>query len=174
MTQPSHQIAIGNSRALAASVVSHNLIEGSVQLRMGGIKRGCDGAECRSEKVQALQAPKDFHLSAGSPAIDAGMKHSIYETFERRYGLDIAVDLYGTPRPQGDGVDIGAVEAPADAPAAPSQLRRQGNVAKPAAPPRKPARLGLAPVAARSWWCRTDRKRANQALRPTLTVQCRH
>lgn len=139
LTQPSHQIAVGNSKALAASVVSHNLIEGSVQLRMGGIKRGCDGAECRNEKVLAVQAPKDFNLTAGSPAIDAGMTHSIYETFQRRYGLDIAFDLYGTSRPQGDGVDIGAVERPAGTPAPPSQVRRQRSVAKPAVRPRKPA-----------------------------------
>lgn len=140
LTQPSHQIAIGNSKALAASVVSHNLIEGSVQLRMGGIKRGCNGAECRNEKVQVLQAPKDFRLNPGSPAIDAGMTHTIYETFQRRYRLDMAYDLYGTSRPQGDGIDIGAVESPAATPAAPNRIRQAPrSKAQPAVSARKPA-----------------------------------
>ena len=139
LTQSSHQIAIGNTKALAASVVSNNLIEGEVQLRMGGIRRACEGAECRNEKALMVQAPKDFRLDADSPAIDAGITHSIYETFQRRYGLDIAFDLYGTSRPQGEAVDIGAAERPGGTPAPPSQIRRQRGAAKPAAPPRKPA-----------------------------------
>jgi hypothetical protein len=67
------------------------------------------------------------------------LTHSIYETFQRRYGLDIAYDLYGTSRPQGDGIDIGAVESPAGTPAAPNRVRVPRKSAQPAAPARKPA-----------------------------------
>ncbi len=56
-------------------------------------------------------ANNDFRLAAGSPAIDAGMKHAAYDVFEARYGRSIAVDFNGTPRPSTAGDwDIGAFE----------------------------------------------------------------
>jgi hypothetical protein len=43
-------------------------------------------------------SPIDYHLSAGSPAIDAG------------YAVAVMTDYDGNPRPQGAGYDIGAFE----------------------------------------------------------------
>jgi hypothetical protein len=44
-------------------------------------------------------AANDFHLQAGSPAINAGTMVAL-----------VPVDLDGIPRPQGNGYDIGALE----------------------------------------------------------------
>ena len=41
----------------------------------------------------------DFHLQSSSPAVGAGSPNSAYATFQQRYGLSIAVDIDGTPRP---------------------------------------------------------------------------
>jgi len=46
----------------------------------------------------------DFHVQPGSPAIDAGDDASLPG--------DLATDLDGSPRLQGDHVDVGAYEAP--------------------------------------------------------------
>ena len=43
-------------------------------------------------------APGDYHLQAGSPAVDAG------------YAVPVTNDYEGRPRPQGQGYDIGALE----------------------------------------------------------------
>ena len=43
-------------------------------------------------------APGDYHLQAGSPAVDAG------------YAVPVTNDYEGRPRPQGQGYDIGAFE----------------------------------------------------------------
>ncbi|MDX2093045.1 MAG: choice-of-anchor Q domain-containing protein [Kofleriaceae bacterium] len=48
-------------------------------------------------------AQGDFHLAAGSPAIDAGLDLT---------GSGVTVDLDKTPRPQGSGFDCGAYERP--------------------------------------------------------------
>jgi len=48
---------------------------------------------------QFVNAPADFHLKQGSPAIDAGMTLS-----------QVATDIDGGKRPQGAGYDIGAYE----------------------------------------------------------------
>jgi hypothetical protein len=45
----------------------------------------------------------DFRLRKGSPAIDAGSPDLAPKT-----------DIAGTPRPQGDAVDLGAYEYPGD------------------------------------------------------------
>ena len=52
----------------------------------------------------------DFHLRTGSPAIDNGVAHDIYDTFYNLYGVRIDVDFDGNPRPQGESWDIGPYE----------------------------------------------------------------
>ena len=54
----------------------------------------------------------DFRLQFGSPAIDAGIAHEVYQLFEDAFtfGLGIRVDYEGISRPQGSEHDIGTYE----------------------------------------------------------------
>ena len=54
-----------------------------------------------SEVDPLFVSATNFHLTAGSPAVDAGVNTA---------GLGVTVDLDGTPRPQGAAYDIGAYE----------------------------------------------------------------
>jgi hypothetical protein len=67
----------------------------------------------RSTSVNPLfvnLSKKDFSLQSTSPAINVGATHPVYSTFKSLYGIDIAKDIVGTPRPQGGKRDIGAYE----------------------------------------------------------------
>lgn len=67
----------------------------------------------------------NFRLGVGSPAIDSGVAHEIYTTFQALYGINIAKDFVNTNRPINGNFDIGAYEfAGVDAvsPGAPSGL----------------------------------------------------
>jgi hypothetical protein len=55
-------------------------------------------------------ATGDFHLTAASPAINAGLPHWIFAAFASRYGVPLNRDLYGGTRVVGGAIDIGAVE----------------------------------------------------------------
>ncbi len=52
----------------------------------------------------------DFRLQPGSPAMENGITHGIYDTFFDLYGLNINVDFDGNPRPLGTYWDMGAYE----------------------------------------------------------------
>ncbi len=53
----------------------------------------------------------DVRLTPGSPALDAGTDIDyLVSLFKSLYGVDIAADMLGMPRPQGSGVDLGAYE----------------------------------------------------------------
>jgi hypothetical protein len=121
--QPSHDIAIGNSQAVSSSHVAANMIDGSARVRMAGAAGGCPRSVCREVSVDLVNAPKDMRLKAGSPAIDAGVTPTLYAAFKQAYGQDIAVDLAGTPRPQGAAFDIGAAEFATGKPPAPKNPR---------------------------------------------------
>jgi hypothetical protein len=69
------------------------------------------GQACRSADPKILYAAAgDFRPSADSPAVNGGTEHPAYQRFRDLYGLDIAVDFTGTPRPAGGGWDIGACQ----------------------------------------------------------------
>jgi hypothetical protein len=59
----------------------------------------------------------NFKLTDSSPAVNRGMMDElgVWEYFEKRYGLSIRTDVYGTPRPIGSAADVGATEKPATA-----------------------------------------------------------
>jgi hypothetical protein len=67
----------------------------------------------------------DFHLLSSSPAIGAGDVNSSYAAFQQRYGVSIAFDIEGTPRPS-SAYSLGAYEKPCTAstgtPSAPQNL----------------------------------------------------
>lgn len=71
-----------------------------------GKGRGC----IKADPQFVNPATGDFRLQTGSPAVDAGTAHQVYDRFERLYELDIRVDVAGTARPQGKGWDMGAYE----------------------------------------------------------------
>jgi purine nucleoside permease len=52
----------------------------------------------------------DYHLQAGSQALNSGTLSTVYATFLSRYGIDIAKDLEGRLRPIGAAWDRGAYE----------------------------------------------------------------
>lgn len=51
-----------------------------------------------------------FRPRAGSPLLGANVRNPAYDTFAALYGLDIAVDFSGSPRPQSGIWSIGALE----------------------------------------------------------------
>ena len=65
----------------------------------GGSAPSWDSASKSADPLFVNAAGGDFHLQAGSPAIDAG--YSI---------AGLSYDIQGTPRPQGSAIDIGADE----------------------------------------------------------------
>lgn len=121
LAQPSHHLGVGGPGA-RSSVMSHNLLGGSVRIKWGsgraqglgefqaasGQGAGCVAADPRFENAAA----GDFRLRAGSPALDAGTVPDAYATFQRLYGRSIARDRVGTARPTGRAVDLGALERP--------------------------------------------------------------
>jgi hypothetical protein len=72
------------------------------------VKQELHGLE--ADPLLADMAAGDFHLTAASPAVDAGDLHAAYSDFLDLYGLNIAVDLDGGPRPYNRLLDIGADE----------------------------------------------------------------
>jgi len=106
-----------------SSTVLYDILEGTVRIRWGSSTvynlprfQGAfppQGLACLNDDplfVDPLN--EDFHLVAGSPAVDAGVTDLVYSTFLSRYGIDIAKDADGSRRPQGTAFDLGAYEGP--------------------------------------------------------------
>ena len=124
LLQPSFHIAIGNSTAAAGSVLSNNLVDATARLKISGGLVGCGTAgACINADPQFVDvANNSFELKGTSPAIDAGMTHQLYAAFQSLYGVPLATDVKGSPRPWGQAYDLGAFEFGA-APAPPTNVR---------------------------------------------------
>ena len=95
----SFQIAVSADIPPGAVTVDHNLIYPFLGIEPDEV-RGASYVEADPLFVDATA--HDYHLQAGSPAIDHGA-----------VSLAPAADADGLPRPQGAGVDVGAYEVPA-------------------------------------------------------------
>lgn len=132
----------GNAPALlmdpasfSGNSVQNNVFQSGIQVQIGGsnyttsqFQTAFPGKVVNNGEFDPgfVNAPgRDFHLKATSPAINAGIKASVYQTFVDRYGIDIAKDIEQVARPQGSAYDVGAYEAGTNSevpPASPTAL----------------------------------------------------
>ena len=124
LSQPAHHIALGNSQAVAGSRVRANIIVADPRIRWGGgTVEGCPSADvCTRAEPQLVDPPRNFRLTKGSPAIDAGVDSAAYSAFRQLYGFSLAADIYGVPRPQGPALDVGAAEFSTGTPPSPQNV----------------------------------------------------
>ncbi|ADR35798.1 choice-of-anchor Q domain-containing protein [Oceanithermus profundus] len=122
-----HHLVIDTKEGANLSRIEGNLFfqpEGSPTFRMGSstVYTGVSAFEAAwpARVRHNLEADprftditaRDFRPQSGSPAIDSGSEHDVYQRFFDLYGLDIRRDAAGTPRPQGAAWDRGAYERP--------------------------------------------------------------
>ena len=119
--QGSH-VFIEQPATASGSTIRNTLFQGTVRIKWGGNSPvytlasfqsshpgACGG--CRTGEPQfANPGAGDLSLLPGSPAVDTGVADAVYTTFQSLYGISIARDFAGTPRPQGVAWDMGAYE----------------------------------------------------------------
>jgi hypothetical protein len=118
LSQPAHHVAIARPPVAAISTLSHSLLQAPTRVNWGGKRydlrsfRSVFPTQCQGclDGDPLFVGADDLRLRAGSPALDAGVAHPVYDLFRQRYGLSIARDHAGRPRPQGAGWDLGAHE----------------------------------------------------------------
>jgi hypothetical protein len=129
-----NHIFIEDGSTASASTMHHNLFAGAVRIRWGSgtvyslprfqaafSGKGLSSLNANPLFVDSLNG--NFRLQAASPAVNAGTLDNVYARFSSLYGIDIAKDITGTPRPQGLNYDLGAYEFTTLQPAAPSRLQ---------------------------------------------------
>jgi hypothetical protein len=127
-TRASHML-VGFSAVGASTALRNDLFFGDPRLNWGGGQTRPTAAQLASWKSLSSDpqfinpAGGDFHLNSSSPALGAGEVNAAYAVFQQRYGISIATDIVGTPRPA-TGYALGAYEkgCTASAPAAPQSL----------------------------------------------------
>jgi hypothetical protein len=122
-TADGNDIHLGS--AAAGSDMDYNLLYyggGSARIRWGdGTSRSVagfkaaypKGANCPPESSPVYVDPVlfQFDIAAGSPAIDSGIMHSVYDAYFGLYGVSIRKDILGRSRPLGSRWDIGSHES---------------------------------------------------------------
>ena len=120
MTAGTHSLNLQEPDGAALSTVRNNLFYGPFSIRWGGSTTygtlsafqaaTGQGQACLVADPLFLQPGSDFQTEGGSPAVNAGIAHEVYNTFLSAYGIDIAVGQLRNPRPLGNAYDMGAYE----------------------------------------------------------------
>ena len=58
----------------------------------------------------------NLRIRGGSPAMENGILHTVYQRFFDLYGMELSLDVAGSPRLQGPKLEIGAFELDAPPP----------------------------------------------------------
>jgi hypothetical protein len=119
--QGSH-VFIEQPQTANGSDIRNTLFQGTVRIKWGANSpvysltsfQSSHPGECggcrNAEPMFANPAAGDFSLLPTSQAVDTGVADAVYTTFQTLYGISIARDFVGTPRPQGAAWDMGAYE----------------------------------------------------------------
>ncbi len=100
----SHMI-LGFTSLAAKTVFTRNLLFGDPRIDWGSGQMRPTAAQLTLWKLLTSDpqfvnvAGNDFHLKSTSPALGAGDVNAVYGVFQQRYGVSIAADIEGTPRP---------------------------------------------------------------------------
>ncbi len=109
-TVAANPAGIRNGYGPAKPTIVGNIAAGGIDFNQGG-SYGPPVLVANLTTPPPFVGLTDFHLVASSTtAIDKGVTVGATDYFKLLYGVDIAVDRDGTPRPQGLAVDIGAYE----------------------------------------------------------------
>lgn len=122
VTEPQgHHLFVEVGTLASVTDVRNSFFDTSARIRFGsteyqgirtfqasGIGRGAGCLEGDPGLVDP--AGGNFRPRRGSAAIDAGLVDGVYELYWTTYGVRIAADPSGAPRPVGSGFDIGAWE----------------------------------------------------------------
>lgn len=124
LQQPSHHVGFGSTTQLSLSVFANNLVDATARIKVSGGINSCSGfTACLNADPRFIDAANSsFDLRGDSPAVDVGVTHPLYALFQSTYGISLAFDAKGAPRPLGRAFDLGALEA-TGGPAPPSNLR---------------------------------------------------
>ncbi len=132
-----YDILVGNGSLASASTIDYSLFYDND----GGVRIDWDSgtalsvSELQTQEGQCGNCPapadpsfqdrssENLTVTVGSPAIDAGTAHAIYDTFQSQYGIDIRRDITGAVRPSGPAWDIGAYEVDPDRLMPPQNVR---------------------------------------------------
>jgi hypothetical protein len=82
----------------------------ATQMNVASIKSIAQCSACSEGNPLLENPPVDLRIGSASPCIDKSMQSPVYAAFSSLYGLTIAYDFGGAPRPAGAGWDIGATE----------------------------------------------------------------
>ncbi|HZP49303.1 MAG TPA: choice-of-anchor Q domain-containing protein [Vicinamibacterales bacterium] len=118
VTQPAgNHVFVEMSSLVSALSLHHNVFFGDARINLADAIYHLTASQLTMMSSSsgdprfANPAAADFHVLAGSSAIDKAEINSVYAAFQQRYGISIQVDRDGVARPQGRAMDMGAYEA---------------------------------------------------------------
>ncbi|HEY7173093.1 MAG TPA: hypothetical protein VH417_19715 [Vicinamibacterales bacterium] len=111
---PGNHLFIEIGSLASSTTAHHNLFSEQPRFRLGDAVSTPDAGQLANMASIAADprfADPDagnFTIPNGSPAVNAGELNPVYDAFQRRYGISIAVDILGRRRAGSARTDIGA------------------------------------------------------------------
>lgn len=114
-----HELNLPGRMSTSFVTIDYNTIystSGSMSFNWGGSLSSVRGLKAMGKCVHCKEADPlfrgltDFRLRPGSLCVDSSVRHSVYDVFYSKYGMNMDRDFADRQRPQGSAWDMGAYE----------------------------------------------------------------